>query len=137
MALSAGRKTISYVPGRREFVVVSGVTIYNGGMVAIEQATGFLRPARATATDKVIGYAEIVEGSVVGDGVKRCIVRSDRVGQFKNSLSADLIANINIGADCYAVDDETVALTSNSNARPRAGKINLVDDAGVGVLFDQ
>jgi hypothetical protein len=61
-----------------------------------------------------------------------------RSGIFKygNSSAGDLIAAVNIGADCYIVDDQTVALTSNTGARCKAGKVHGVDtDGGVYVAF--
>ena len=46
-------------------------------------------------------------------------------GKFllQNSTSADLIAQANVGADCYIVDNQTVALTNGTSTRSRAGKI--------------
>ncbi len=53
--------------------------------------------------------------------------------RFANSAAADLIALADIGADCYVVDDQTVAKTSASNTRSIAGKVRDVDAAGVWV----
>jgi hypothetical protein len=50
-----------------------------------------------------------------------------------NSSDADAISTANIGADCYIVDDQTVALTNGTNTRSVAGKIFDVDSAGVWV----
>ena len=55
------------------------------------------------------------------------------VFQFQNSSAGDLIALANLGADCYIVDDQTVALTNGTNTRSVAGKIRDVDAGGVWV----
>jgi hypothetical protein len=53
-----------------------------------------------------------------------------------NSAGADAITSANIGAYCYVVDDQTVALTSAGGTRPIAGKIKSVDTTfGVWVEF--
>jgi hypothetical protein len=46
-----------------------------------------------------------------------------RVGYFVNSAAADEIGPEDLGQVCFVVDDATVALTSNSGARPPAGMI--------------
>ena len=56
-----------------------------------------------------------------------------RRGKFllQNSSGGDLIAQANVGADCYIVDNQTVALTNGTNTRSRAGKIYGVDSSGM------
>jgi hypothetical protein len=54
---------------------------------------------------------------------------------FANSASGDLIAQTEVGSNVYVVDDQTVAKTSNSNARSIAGRVWKVD-ATKGVLVE-
>jgi len=56
------------------------------------------------------------------------------VFKFANSANGDLIAQANVCADCYIVDDNTVALTDGGGTRSRAGKIVGVDSDGVWVV---
>ena len=60
-------------------------------------------------------------------------------GTFKygNSSAGDLIAQADVGADCYIVDDQTVAKTNGSSTRSVAGKIIAVDADGVWVKIGQ
>ena len=60
---------------------------------------------------------------------------AQRPHHFANSASADLISLADIGADCYIVDDQTVAKTSGTNTRSVAGKVFDVDADGVWVDF--
>ena len=53
--------------------------------------------------------------------------------RFANSVAADLIALADIGADCFIVDDQTVAKTNGGATRSIAGKIRDVDADGVWV----
>jgi len=57
------------------------------------------------------------------------------VFRFNNSAAADLIAAADIGADCYIVDDQTVAKTDGGGTRSKAGRIFDVDAQGVWVQF--
>jgi hypothetical protein len=126
-ALTASRMTMTR-DGERVSVVASG-TGYQGGMVALD-ADGLGVAASPIATQPTIGIAhkDFVDGDRV-DVAKLCAAMS-------NSADADLIAKANIGQVCYVVDDGTVALTSNSGARPIAGQIVDVDEYGVWVDFD-
>lgn len=129
--------------GERHFPVAANVLIYTGAQVALD-TSGYIRPARATATDVVLGVARYTFDNVGGiagaqskQGDSGLEVESEYVVAMFNSAGGDTIALTDIGKDCYAVDDQTVALTSNSNARPRAGKIHNVTSEGVWVRYDQ
>ena len=117
--------------------VKAGVQIYAGALVCLDSA-GRLVPGSASTTlvadgrsqDNVLGGA--TDGAVTGH-VHPGIFRWD------NSTSGDLIAAANIGANCYVVDDHTVALTNGGGTRSVAGKIVDVDSVGVwvstGIVF--
>jgi predicted RecA/RadA family phage recombinase len=57
------------------------------------------------------------------------------VFRFANSAAGDAIGRTEIGKTVYVVDDQTVAKTDNSGARPAAGKCFDVDANGVWVEF--
>ncbi|WP_337267066.1 hypothetical protein [Oryzifoliimicrobium ureilyticus] len=130
-ALSADRMTPQRQRNVRSFPVKAAATIYAGGMAAID-ATGNLVAASAVAALKVVGRNERRVTNSGADGSIRADVKP---GTFRwaNSASTDLITAADIGNDCYVVDDQTVAKTSNSNARPVAGTIYDVDSQGVWV----
>lgn len=112
--------------------VAAAAKIYAGSLAAAS-ATGFLQPAATAADIVVLGRAdEHVDNSGGADGDATATVRRG-VFRWANSAGADEIENTDVGKDCYAVDDQTVALTSDSNARSKAGKIVGVDGAGVWV----
>jgi hypothetical protein len=142
-ALTGDRNTLSADRGLREFPVLDNVVIYEGAMVAID-ASGWARPARVVASnpDKIVGRAEArATNTGVGhaNGAVTVRVRCDQIGLYNNSASADLIANKDIGAACYAADDQTVALTAQTSTYARAGKIHGIDAATAQVMvwFDQ
>ncbi len=66
----------------------------------------------------------------------RADVRNDGVFCFDSAGGADAITFDDIGATCYVVDDQTVALTNGTGTRSVAGKIHDVDAAGVWVVFE-
>lgn len=137
-ALAADKNYSRRLPGDRNFPVAANVKIYMGAMVAIEAATGLLRPARATATDVIVGVSKQRADNTGGAASAiSCEIESDFVVAMTNSGGGDAIALANVGADCFAVDDQTVALTNGGATRPRAGKIHNVTEAGVWVRFDQ
>lgn len=133
-ALTADRNTPQRTGDRREPPVKGATKIYAGAMVAID-STGVAVPAGATATLKVIGRAcQQVDNSAGADGDLRVPVDTG-IHRYDNSGSTDAITLADVNASCYAVDDHTVAKTSNSSARPVAGLIFDVDAQGVWVKF--
>lgn len=134
MALSKDRDT-----SRRESVnfsdpVAAGAVLFAGAMYALD-AAGNAVPASAIATQRTRGVVQAQVNNAAG--LAGALNVSGRRGlfPFKNSTAADLIARADIGNNCYVVDDETVAKTSNANARPVAGVIRDVDASGVWVEF--
>lgn len=133
-ALNSNRLTRARAAALREPPVRANAVIFAGAMAAID-AAGLAVPAAAVAAHRVIGMAERQTDNTGGtNGAVRVPVRTG-VFQYDNSASADLIALKDIGQPCYVVDDHTVALTSNSAARPVAGTIFDVDQLGVWVEF--
>lgn len=112
--------------------VATNVKIYAGSIV-MKNATGYATKG-ATATGQIaLGRAEAqVDNTGGADGAKRIDVRPG-VYQFANSSAGDLITIANVGATCYIVDDQTVALTNGGNTRSAAGVIIDVDTDGVWV----
>jgi hypothetical protein len=130
--------------------LAANAKVYQGAIVVYDPATGYGRNGYAALGLIALGRAEQPPfgavpaltppgtGAGVYDntgGANGGVVCSYRQGvfSFANSAAADLIAVTNIGADCYIVDDQTVALTDNQGTRSRAGKIVNVDSQGVWV----
>ena len=112
--------------------IKASTVIYAGALSAIT-AAGLLVPASADTTLIVVGRALTRFDN--SNGVDGAINGTVDFGIFRwdNSADADEITVAHIGQVCYAVDDHTVALTSNSKTRPVAGRISDVDDGGVWV----
>jgi hypothetical protein len=114
--------------------VAAGKKVYAGALVALD-ANGSATPG-ATATGlRGLGCAGVQadnSGGAAGDisvEVRRGVFR------FGNSSAADEITAAAIGADCYIVDDQTVALTDGTGTRSVAGAVFDVDTQGVWVKF--
>lgn len=144
--MTIARKTKFAAPGFREYGQLTNTVIDDGEMVAID-AAGYARPARAISAatgDRVVGIAHI-QGSVtksdstgVASGLKTIKVRDDDIAMMNNSLSGELIANVDVGALCYVADSVTVQKTDGgAGARTAAGLVYWVDSATgfVGVKF--
>lgn len=131
-ALTAPRSTVARSGDLREPPVKAATTIYLGAMVAID-SSGWAVPASAVATQKVIGRAESAGANATGANGDILVRVGAGIYRWANSSAGDAITRADIGADCYAVDDQTVAKTSATNTRPRAGKIFDVDASGVWV----
>lgn len=110
--------------------VAAGARIFAGGMVFLLNG---LASAAVNAAALVDGRAgETVDNRDGGNG--DLLVDVDRgTFAFASAGGADAIATDDIGKDCYAVDDQTVGLTNGGGTRPRAGRIEDVDAAGVWV----
>lgn len=124
-ALTASRMTPRRAGSRLS--VTASAACYAGGMVALLTATGLAVPAGTASSGRAVGMATVDAAADDEFDVEPGIFR------FGNSASTDLIEKADIGATCYVVDDQTVALTNGSSTRQIAGAIVDVDDAGVWV----
>ncbi|UOA07783.1 hypothetical protein [Methylobacter sp. S3L5C] len=132
-ALVVERNTKQRTGDIGEFPVKAAVKCLQGGLAVL--SGGYAAPA-TTATGLIaIGrFEDTADNSAGGAGAIKA-----RVGRgtflFGNSASTDLIAQADVSSDCYLVDDQTVAKTSGTSTRSRAGKIVAVESAGVWVLL--
>lgn len=124
-ALTASRMT----PRRAGslLTVTASAACFAGGMVSLLTATGLAVPAGTASSGRAVGVAT---ADAAADDVINVEIG---IFRFGNSASTDLIEKADIGATCYVVDDQTVALTNGSSTRQIAGAIVDVDDAGVWV----
>ncbi|MBN8917746.1 MAG: hypothetical protein J0I31_19285 [Rhizobiales bacterium] len=134
VALTSDRNTPARSGDIREFPVAAGAVIYAGALVALN-ASGYAVPAATATTLKVVGRAEQAVDNTGGAAGAVTAKVGAGIYRFGNSTSTDAIADTDIGADCYAVDDQTVAKTSGSSTRSVAGKVFDVDALGVWVKF--
>lgn len=117
-------------PTLLSFPVKAATTIFAGSLVVND--AGVAAPGRTAATLKALGRAEanVVNAGAAGDlniAVRRGVFR------FANSAAGDLIALTEVGANCYIVDDQTVAKTDGTGTRSIAGIVRDVDASGVWV----
>lgn len=131
-ALTASRRTPTR--SHRSFTasLAAATMIYAGALVAIN-ASGYLVPASADATLRIVGIAAQYADNSAGANGAIAAKYTTPICLLANSAGGDAIAAANVGAICYAVDDQTVALTSGGGARPVAGEIVSVDADGVWV----
>lgn len=134
-ALSADRNTPIRTAEDFEFPVAASTLIYAGSLVCIN-ASGLATKGAVATTLKAVGIAtERADNSAGAPGAAGAIRVKVRRGcfRFANSTAGDLIALADIGADCFIVDDQTVAKTNGGSTRSVAGKIRDVDADGVWV----
>lgn len=105
------------------------------GTIAVLDSAGNAEMG-TTATGKVaVGvFDETVDNTGGSAGGVQVAVRRGCF-QFANSASTDALANTDIGATCYVVDNQTVAKTDGTSTRSKAGVVRAVDSAGVWVEF--
>lgn len=127
-ALTAGRRVFTRLGNFLSVAMAAGAQGFQGGLAALNPAGNGVA-ASASNTLKVVGWFTV--DAPAGSTVDVC----KDIAPFANSTAGDAISKADIGADCYVVDDQTVAKTSNSAARPRAGKVFDVDEYGVWVDF--
>lgn len=134
MPLDADRDTWSRDGVRRTAPVAAAKIIYAGAMTALD-AAGFAAPPTA-ATDTVIGRSCARFDNAAGGAGELSADVDTGTFRYANSAGGDEITRAAIGDDCFAVDDEAVALTNGGGTRPRAGTVFDVDAQGVWVKFD-
>lgn len=135
-ALAAARNTKQLgpepLPRTLAIPVKASTKIWRGSLVVID--AGYAAPARAATGLFAVGRAKATVDNSSGAAGALTVEVEPGIFLWGNSSSGDLIAQADVGKVCYAVDDQTVALTSNSGARSAAGRIIAVDSSGVYVL---
>jgi hypothetical protein len=125
--LSAARATRERLGLDFSYGAAANAVVYAGSMVTLT-AAGYVRNGVAGGT-RCVGVAQANVNNTGGaDGAKNVPVKKGTF-QFLN-LPADLVTPADIGNDCYLVDDETVARTSNAGARVIAGKVAAIEMMG-------
>lgn len=131
-ALTQDRNTPRLEGGVYEAGVAAATKLY-GGSLGCFNAAGYLVPGSTATTLKAAGRIEKQADNSLGAAGDKTAKYRPGIFRFNNSTSGDLITIADIQADCYIVDDQTVAKTSGSNTRSIAGKIVQVDSLGVWV----
>lgn len=135
-ALAADRNTPRSQGDYREGAVAAAQLIFAGAIVC-RNAAGFLVKG-ATATALVgVGRAEGRVDNSAGSAGDAQLRYQPGTFRFANSTATDLITRADIGKACFVVDDQTVAKTSATATRSKAGVVDDVDDHGVWVRFDE
>lgn len=118
-----------------EFPVAGNAVIQRGAIVCLN-AAGFLAPGATSTTLVPVGRAEDrVDNTGGANGAVRCKVRSG-IFAWENSAGPDLVSGDSRGKDVYLVDDQTVAKTSASSTRSRAGQVyDVLPDGRVWVAM--
>jgi hypothetical protein len=114
--------------------IADDVIIYAGALVS-QDNSGYMRPARATSTDKVVGrarrtYDNTIAGHVAGGSPVINVEAEIGVFAYDNDSGSPVLAATQVGTDLYAVDDHTVSLSSSGSSRPYAGKLHHLDANG-------
>ncbi len=131
-ALTADRRTPWRAAEDFEFPVAASTLIYAGAIVCLN-AAGTATKGAVSTTLKTVGVAQATANNSTG-GASAIKVKVRRgCFRFGNSASTDAITLADVGADCFVVDDQTVAKTNGSASRSVAGKIRDVDADGVWV----
>lgn len=130
-ALTADRNTKQRLGDVGEFPVKAATKCYQGSLAVLN--AGYAAPGTTAVGLIALGRFEETADNTSGaaGAIKARVQRGSFL--FANSAAGDLIAQADVGADCYIVDDQTVAKTNGTSTRSRAGKIVAVETAGVWV----
>ena len=112
-----------------------GATKAYAGAIAVLSA-GYIAPATTALNLKCVGRFEQTSDNLLGaDGAKNVDVLQGVFGPYVNSAAGDAIAQLDVGNDCFLVDDQTLAKTNGGGTRSRAGIVVKVTSEGVYVLM--
>ncbi len=115
MALTAAWKEADYQDGLiGTYKVAANTKIYQGAMVFVRNTDGYAYNARAgqSSTDIFVGVAvETVDNTGGAAGAKT--IRVWKAGEF--TFAGSSLAQTNVGAAVYAVDENTITTTASTN----------------------
>lgn len=131
-ALTEDRNTSKRSPKELPFPVSAGVVCRAGGIAVLNG--GYIEPGTTALSLVAQGrFEETVDNSGGADGDVTARVMRDDVFLFENSAAADEITQADVGANCYIVDDQTVAKTDGTGTRSVAGTIVGIESGKVWV----
>lgn len=137
MPLTADRNTPQYTGEMREQPAGAATRIFAGALV-MRNAAGFIvRGAVATGCFGVGIAEQPVDNTAGANGALNVRYRTGITARFRNATAGDLIAQADVGAIAWILDDDQVAKTNGTNTRSRAGIIEAVDAQGVWVRLDE
>ncbi len=137
MALAIERMTnfAGVTPARGTIPIKANVQIFTGALVGIDSAGrampgGLIAAGCLAAVGKASATYDNRTGSELGGAAGACDVEVEYgVFQWATAGGGDAIAADDVGKVCYVVDDQTVALTSDTDTRGIAGFITEVRDS--------
>jgi hypothetical protein len=125
-ALTGSRDTPRYgntnLPELLKVPMKAAAKGYQGGVACVD-ATGYCVPGATALNLKTLGiFRADVDNTAGANGGKTAEVRRGAF-LFDNSAAGDLIAQADMYADVYLVDDHTVAKTNGGGTRSVAGRV--------------
>ena len=135
-ALTTDRNSPQLLDDIRSQPVAAASKIFAGSIV-MRNAAGYMIKGQTVVGGFGTGRAEDQTDNSAGALGAINVRYRKGTFQFANSTAGDLIAQANVGAKCWIVDDQTVALTNGTATRSPAGIIEGVDAFGVWVLMDE
>jgi hypothetical protein len=113
---------------------VAAATKIPAGVITCLNASGLAVNGATATTLKCVGVSEATADNTLGAASAMRVKTRRGCFKFANSSAGDLIALADVGAQCWIVDNQTVAKTNGSSTRSVAGVIRDVDaDGGVWV----
>lgn len=105
--------------------------IWAGSLVVGD--AGYAAPGRTALALTALGRARKTSDNTTGASGDQNVPVESGTFKWNNSGGGDLIAQADVDATCYIVDDQTVAKTNGGGTRSAAGIIMGVDSDGVWV----
>jgi hypothetical protein len=134
-AATQARDTLKRLGNQLTLAMAASTRIFGGTIVCLN-ASGLAVPGSTSTTLKAVGQAEATADNSAGAASALSVnVERDGWYRFANSAAGDQIALADVGADCFIVDDQTVAKTNGGSTRSVAGVIRDVDAQGVWISF--
>jgi hypothetical protein len=116
------------LPARGTYPIAANTKILKGTLVGLDSSGRAIAATTAATTVRVVGKASSTVNNLTGSELGGAAAAADLEVEFgtfdwANSAGADEIAADDVGKLCYAVDNQTVALTSDGGTRQIAGLI--------------
>lgn len=130
-ALTQDRNTPERAGAGYGFPAAAGAKVFAGALVVL--SAGNAAPGSTALNLVAVGRANARVDNTGGAAGDEWVKVSRGIFRFENSAAGDEITRADVGAECFIVDDQTVAKTSGANTRSVAGVVRDVDAQGVWV----
>lgn len=132
---TTGERNTQFRAGMIFAHALATATVINKGAMVVLNAGGYAKAGLTDASVVSVGIAQETVDNTDGADGERSVEAKTGTHLLANATAGDAITRVDVGNDCYILDDETVAKTDGGATRSVAGRVRAVEGSNVWVTL--